>query len=75
MFVTIQIVASGVTSKEIEISSELDLAVSTSDRGSLADAVAARARDAALCLLEQIPALPPPASDGFVPLSRLLRHA
>ncbi|HZR84524.1 MAG TPA: hypothetical protein VFD92_25720 [Candidatus Binatia bacterium] len=79
MVVTIHLVAASGTADDIAVSSDLDLAVETigSARvGDVADAVAERARHAALCLLEQVPtpalALAAPADESFVPLARLL---
>jgi hypothetical protein len=71
MVVTIQLAAATPCNDEIEITSEVEVVASASD---LAEAVARRARDAALQLVEHAPLLAAPAGGGFVPLSRLLRH-
>jgi hypothetical protein len=75
MVVTIQLVSGDDSAAEVRVASEVEI-VANADPQRLADAVAARARDAALLLVEHERALAPVASGcDFVPLACLLPRA
>lgn len=74
MVVTLQLVASDANADDaIEVTSEIVLPAGAGAGCDLADAVATRARDAALHLLEQLPASDATATH-FVPLADFLRR-
>jgi hypothetical protein len=72
MVVTLQLVATDSTADAIEVSSEIVLADDCATGGNLADAVARRARDAALQLLEHLPEPASGSARDFVPLADVL---
>jgi hypothetical protein len=72
MVVTLQLVATDSTADAIEVSSEIVLDGECPPAGDLAEAVACRARDAALQLLEHLPEPAHASARDFVPLADVL---
>ena len=74
MLVTLQLVAVDASTDSIEVSTAVDVTPGATGTAEAADAVAARAHDAALFLMKQIPCFGD-VEGGFVPLANVLPRA